>query len=842
MNPNDSRHLGREHHGGEDVTTTSKDISVKDDTPSPSSQSSGGNKGEYAGIVQKKEKLTTEEEEIQQKQENPGVSGYDTEKIPRVSYFSLYRYADRLDMLFIFLGTVGAVVNGAGMPVWAILFGNIINDFGFNEFDMEDLKRKVNNVVPLFIYLGLGTFVGAYCQNFFFSIAAVRQVNKLRGLYLAQVLKQDIAYFDTLGTSGYLLQGLNEDCITFQAAIGEKVGMFLFFMSTSVVGIIVAFVRGWDMTLVILSLLPLLGAAGYGMTVITSRLTSSMNRAYAGANSLAQQALGNIRTVYAYNGEDKALQTYEDSLERPMKIGIKQGFFSASVLGFTNMIAFCCYALAMWYGGERVIDGAYNGGDVMNVLFAALIGGFALGQAVPNVQYFQQGQSSGARLFSILSRKAIIDPEAPGRELEKLEGSLEIEHVSFSYPARPDKPVFLDFSLSVPAGKTVALVGESGSGKSTVIQLVERFYDPLSGRVLLDGVDLRDLNLHWLRSQIGLVSQEPTLFATSIRQNMLLGKPDATDEELEWAAKAANAHKFISSLPEGYDTQVGEKGVQMSGGQKQRIAIARALLKNPRVLLLDEATSALDATSEHVVQEALDRLMQGRTTVVVAHRLSTVVGSDSIAVVKKGRVVEQGTHQELLGMDGVYKTLVQMQGGIGSPERRNTSSTIVEDLEDIILSDDKQIDENGNFEKRDSLVHRTNTNSMVASEAGMIDVNSDGEVKETFPCEAQFSKKDLTEKRQDSSTQPRRNIRNRMGRPGIIKRKPNEKQDGKENESSEENRIEVPVSRLAQLNRPETPALICGLLGSTAMGLIMPMFSLVFSSLVGVFFLTRMFL
>ena len=547
------------------------------------------------------------------------------------------------------------------MPVFAIILGDIMNQFGLYQDDYSSLTAKIRDTVPYFVYLGIVAFIGAYCQGFFWSTAAVRQVNRMRGIYLSSVLHQEIGYFDTVATSGFLLQGLNEDCITIQTAIGEKVSMFLFFSSTFLAGSIIALVRGWDMALVIFSLLPILGGAGFAVMILVARLTGRINRAYADANSLAQQALSNVRTVYAFNGQERSVNAFDESLEKPMRVGIKQGFLAGSTLGIVNCVAFCTYALAMWYGGKRVTEGAYDGGKVLTVLFSALIGGFALGQAAPNLQYFQQGQVSAARLFSILDRKSEIDADGPGKVLKSVEGIVELREVVFAYPARSDKPVFDGLNLTVPAGATVALVGESGSGKSTVVQLIERFYDPQSGTVLLDGFDVRTLQLRWLRSQIGLVSQEPTLFATTIRENILFGKPEATEGEIIEAAKAANAHTFISSLPMGYDTHVGEKGVQMSGGQKQRIAIARAILKDPKVLLLDEATSALDAESEHVVQEALDKLMVGRTTVVVAHRLSTVRDADTIAVVYHGQIVEQGTHDGLLKQNGAYATLVQMQ-------------------------------------------------------------------------------------------------------------------------------------------------------------------------------------
>lgn len=278
---------------------------------------------------------------------------------------------------------------------------------------------------------------------------------------------------------------------------------------------------------------------------------------------------------------------------------------------------------------------------------------------------FSKVEDAAVSIFGIIDRKSMIDASSgEGTSLGTVEGNIELKHVSFKYPARSDVQIFRDPSLRIPSGKTVALVGESGSGKSTVIALIERFYDPDCGTIFLDGVNLKSLKLSWLRQQVGLVGQEPVLFNDTIRANITYGKKDqVTEEEVIAVAEAANAHRFISSLPHGYDTSVGERGVQLSGGQKQRIAIARAILKDPRVLLLDEATSALDAESERTVQEALDRVMVGRTTVIVAHRLSTITGADKIAVIKDGVVAEEGRHEQLLRdlPGGVYASLVALQ-------------------------------------------------------------------------------------------------------------------------------------------------------------------------------------
>ncbi|MBA0697526.1 hypothetical protein Goari_021064 [Gossypium aridum] len=287
----------------------------------------------------------------------------------------------------------------------------------------------------------------------------------------------------------------------------------------------------------------------------------------------------------------------------------------------------------------------------------------SLGTSLSNLKYFSEACAAGERIMEVMKRVPNIDSDnLEGEILEKVTGAVEFRHVDFAYPSRPDTKVFKDLCLNIPAGKTVALVGGSGSGKSTVIALLQRFYDPLGGEILLDGISIDKLQVKWLRSQMGLVSQEPALFATTIKENILFGKEDASMDEVIDAAKASNAHNFISQLPQGYETQVGERGVQMSGGQKQRIAIARAIIKAPRILLLDEATSALDSESERVVQQAIDQAAVGRSSIIIAHRLSTIRNADLIAVVQKGQVIEIGSHDQLMENDiGHYASLVHLQ-------------------------------------------------------------------------------------------------------------------------------------------------------------------------------------
>ena len=547
------------------------------------------------------------------------------------------------------------------MPMWALLFGDMMDAFGTMTAD-EGLMDQVKRLALSFFFLGLASQAASYMKTGLWMLTSARQSQRIRAEYMKAVLLQEVAFFDKEATTGKLLTCMNEDTVLLEQAIGEKVGMFLEQAGLFVTGLTIAFINGWDLTLVMLAVMPVLGVAGAFLFRVMGTSTQRSSDAYAEANGIAAQALAAVRTVFSFNAEEGVYKAYASKLECPENIAIRQSYVIGSVVGFFQVAMYSAYALAFWYASERVIKGAYTGGQVLTVFFSALIGGFATAQASPLLGAFQKGRVAGARLFQIIDRKPAMGHSQAGAKIDSLKGEVELSGVDFAYPTRPDKKVFDNVSLKIKAGQTVALVGQSGSGKSTIVSLIERFYDPAAGKITLDGVPLPDLDLAWLRDQVGLVNQEPTLFATTIHQNILYGNPDATEQMVHDAARAANAHAFISVLPDGYGTMVGEAGVQMSGGQKQRIAIARAILKNPRVLLLDEATSALDAQSERLVQQALNGLMRSRTTVVVAHRLSTIRNADVICVVQDGCIVEQGSHEDLLrDPEGAYSQLFKLQ-------------------------------------------------------------------------------------------------------------------------------------------------------------------------------------
>ncbi|KAH8483706.1 hypothetical protein Peur_063998 [Populus x canadensis] len=605
----------------------------------------------------------------------PSLPEAEKKKEQSLPFYQLFSFADEYDWLLMISGSIGAIIHGSSMPVFFLLFGEMVNGFGKNQSDLYKMTHEVSKYALYFVYLGIVVCLSSYAEIACWMYTGERQVSTLRKKYLEAVLKQDVGFFDTDARTGDIVFSVSTDTLLVQDAISEKVGNFIHYLSTFLAGLVVGFVSAWRLALLSVAVIPGIAFAGGLYAYTLTGLTSKSRESYAQAGIIAEQAIAQVRTVYSFVGESKALSSYTDAIQNTLKLGYKAGMAKGLGLGCTYGIACMSWALVFWYAGVFIRNGQTDGGKAFTAIFSAIVGGMSLGQSFSNLGAFSKGKAAGYKLMEIIKQRPSITQDAvDGKCLAEVNGNIEFKSVTFSYPSRPDVIIFRDFSIFFPAGKTVAVVGGSGSGKSTVVSLIERFYDPNQGQVLLDNVDIKTLQLRWLRDQIGLVNQEPALFATTILENIRYGKPDATMDEVEAATSAANAHSFITLLPNGYNTQVGERGVQLSGGQKQRIAIARAMLKNPKILLLDEATSALDASSESIVQEALDRLMIGRTTVVVAHRLSTIRNVDTIAVIQQGLVVETGTHEELIAKAGAYASLIRFQEMVRNRDFANPST------------------------------------------------------------------------------------------------------------------------------------------------------------------------
>ncbi|CAJ1949076.1 unnamed protein product [Sphenostylis stenocarpa] len=690
-------------------------------------------------------------------------------KAETVAFHKLFAFADGADIVLMVVGSFGGIGNGLGFPLMTLLFGEIIDTFGGNQ-NSPNIVEKVSQVT---------------C----WMVTGERQAARIRGLYLKSILRQDIVFFDKETNTGEVIGRISGDTVLIQDAMGEKVGKFVQLIATFIGGFAIAFAKGWLLTVVMLCMLPLLVLSGAAMAIIQGRMASRGQAAYAKAAHVLHQTIASIRTVASFTGEKQAVSNYSKFLVEAYVTGVHEGSVAGVALGTVMLLVFSGYALAVWFGAKMIMENEekYNGGTVLNVIASFLTASMSLGEASPIMSAFAAGQAAAYKMFETIERKPVIDAYDPnGKILEDIEGEIELRDVCFSYPTRPEELIFNGFSLDIPSGTIAALVGQSGSGKSTVISLIERFYDPQAGEVLIDGINLKEFQLRWMRGKIGLVNQEPVWFASSIKDNIAYGKEGATIEEIRSACGLANATKFIDKLPQGLNTMVGEQGTQLSGGQKQRIAIARAILKDPRILLLDEATSALDAESERTVQEALDRVMVNRTTVVVAHRLSTVRNADMIVVIHRGKVVEKGTHSELLkDLEGAYSQLIRLQ----EVNKESEETTSYHSKSELSTEPSTQLTKKRSLRRsisRGSSLGGSSSHSFSLSNGLPTGVSVPATEDEDLLLENQAQ--------------------------------------------------EVSLHRLASLNKPEFPVLLIGCVAAIANGVILPIFGVLISSAVKTFY------
>ncbi|ETN83249.1 ABC transporter, ATP-binding protein [Necator americanus] len=593
---------------------------------------------------------------------------------------SIFSFASPIDYLFLVIGTIASFIHGAGFSVLGIVLGGMTTIFlraqnsefvlgegktdpgGLPGVTREEFDNEVKKFCLFYLGLGVAMFTTSYIQIACWETFAERITYKLRQIYLKAILRQQISWFDEQQT-GNLTARLTDDLERVREGLGDKLSLFIQMLSAFLAGFGVGFFYSWSMTLVMMVVAPFIIYSANWMSRIIATRTQVEQETYAVSGAIAEETFSSIRTVHALCGHKRELNRFEASLEKGRRTGLVKYFYMGIGVGFGQFCTYFSYALAFWYGSVLIInDPSIDRGRIFTVFFSVMSGSTALGACLPHLSTISIARGATRTVLRIINSQPKIDPYSlDGIVLNNLRGAIRLRNVHFSYPSRKSIKVLKGVSLNVAAGQKIALVGSSGCGKSTIINLLLRFYDPIRGKVTIDDINVCDLNVHSLRDQIGVVSQEPILFDGTLYENIKMGNEKATMEDVIEACRLANAADFIKRLPDGYGTRVGERGVQLSGGQKQRIAIARAIIKNPKILLLDEATSALDSEAETIVQEALEKAQMGRTTVIVAHRLSTIRNVDQIFVFRNGEIVEQGTHTELMEKHGVFYEMTQAQ-------------------------------------------------------------------------------------------------------------------------------------------------------------------------------------
>ncbi|KAH8655351.1 putative multidrug resistance protein 1, 2 [Xylariales sp. PMI_506] len=627
--------------------------------------------------------------EVPSKKEQPALSESDTRIIEeqlhvgnsKAGFLAIFRYATHLDLLCIFASIIACSAGGVMVPLMMVVLGSVSEKFSGRLATLgtdPDFVASIEHNVLYFVYIGVAQLILVTAGMYGLNYSGERITKKLRQAFLAAVLRQNVAFFDST-RSGEITVRISNDMNLVQDGISQKVGLVASGVAGFLAALIIAFVENWRLAFVLLCIpilfILIMGTAGNAMMRYQEKAAND----YAQSSSFAGEVLSCIRNVVAFGSQKRFTKVYEKSLASPEK----SDFAAQGTLGFLMSTMFAMvnlgYGLSFWQGNRFLEQGYGTVGKLLTTMFASGMAGTLLGQAAPHLAALTQAGASASRIFALIERHSPIDSsDDSGQVLENVLGGIEFRGIKMVYPSRADQVILERFNLSIPAGKTVAIVGPSGSGKSTILSLVERLYLPLRGEVRLDGVPINELNLRWLRSQIGIVSQDNFLFDTTIFENIAYGlgpeyngmDRQAVVKRVYEAARIANAHDFIQEFPSSYATRVGDRGSRLSGGQRQRIAIARAIISDPGILMLDEATAALDTQSEALVQEALFSAAQGRTTIIVAHRLSTIRRADMIVVMDKGRVTESGTHTQLMAAQSTYASLVRAQRLSQGTQRR----------------------------------------------------------------------------------------------------------------------------------------------------------------------------
>lgn len=728
--------LGRERSGsgkkGDDDPSTEEErverstLSKAGLGRTASNKSASGRKADISKVRESEEKkvqgddATTEEEGTkaaeEKKEEKPA---------PKLNVGLSRVFAfNKPDAHIIALGVLAAGGEGVLFPLYAIIFAGMSASFyANNASEMMEMSEKY---ALYFFFLGFGGLVCSIVRVSCLSVASQRMTRTMRSLSFERILQMDMSWHDEeRNAPSVLVTRLATDATLVSNVTSDRLAQFVQLLANLTAGLTIAFVNGWKLALVTLSIFPLLLVASVIQMQFLGGYGGKTKEALARAGQVAAEGVGAIRTVKSFGGELTLLAKFDEKITEIANVGARGAHAAGAGFGFSTAVLYFGYALCFWYGGKLVSEGELTFESMIEVFFALMMSAMSIGQTMQVAPDLNKAIAATNDIFTLLDSKSKINyADETGVDAPMTKAEVELKNVFFHYPTRPNVPVLRGLNLKAEGGKVLAIVGESGSGKSTIMGLVQRFYDPLlpteetvasinaniaalvakaaesheqkesspfptantdpfvmpkdPGAIYIDGVDIKTMKVSELRKYFGVVAQEPTLFSGTIADNIRFGNPDLTNEQMYAAAELANIHQFIEKrLPKKYDTTVGSKGAQLSGGQKQRIAIARAIARNPKILLLDEATSALDSKSERKVQQALDRAMQGRTTIVVAHRLSTVKHADAIAVMGEGKLIEGPLpHAELVKLDGVYARLVEAaalteDGTLGKAKDKN---------------------------------------------------------------------------------------------------------------------------------------------------------------------------
>ncbi|KAM3956211.1 LOW QUALITY PROTEIN: multidrug resistance protein homolog 49 [Aphomia sociella] len=749
-----------------------------------------------------------------------------------VGFFSLWRYADTAERAATLAGVALGWCASFGLIAAVVIYGEITSLFvqrhraaattphahilslfgGGTQLPAGNRTLHMNALMDDSIAFGLASVVIIIIQFLSAALAvtvanwaAARMVARVRRRLLRAVLSQEVAYFDTNTTMNFA-STLTEDTEKIRAGVGEHVVMTSYLGGSVVLATVLSLTYGWQLTLAGVSVVPIAIILSSIVAKYQTRCTTKEVVAYGTAGRIVEEVLSAIRTVRAYAGEEIEVQRFQAALGAGGAWARRRAAWAGAGAGAGWLLTYALNAIVFAYGAALCVRDMelpphqqhYHPGVMLTILFCTFMASQNIVMCQPHLEIFSAARGAAKSLFKIMERKSNIDAmQDKGTKPDKFSGEIVFDNLYFNYPSRPDVKVLRGLTLKVKPGETVALVGSSGCGKSTLLHLLQRMYEPDSGSISVDGHKLEDLNLHHFRTSIGVVGQEPVLFSGTIRENITLGMPDATEEEVIAAAKTANAHHFITKLANGYSTEIGARGASLSGGQKQRVAIARALLRRPALLLLDEPTSALDPTSERQVQAALDAASKGRTTLVVSHRLSTIENASRIVYVEQGAVLEQGSHDELLEKRGAYWRLLQ-----DDLSTRNIASTLSEST-----ADDDQVEDglgDGSPPARGARVGRT------GSAASRQSLHRESFARSSIRLGAVSA----------AHIQPALDLT------------PYEEED----ELCQDDE-EPPACRwsLMKLNAPEWPLLLGGGVASVLVGASMPVFALLLSRLYGMF-------